>query len=89
MEIHVHLSNSTLPKCFISTYHEVDLAIHNKEEVIHTTQTSVISTTSLVKGYRIFVHFVDGEVNEMKLGHIDGCAKEIRIAHNLEKNGES
>lgn len=85
MELHVHLSNLTLPKYFTSTYHELNLAILNEEKVIHTTQTSAINTDNIEKGYKLFVHFIDGEVKEMKLGYIDGCNKEIRKEHNLEK----
>ena len=55
------------------------------EDRIDTVQPHFCNTTYLVKGYRIFVHMLDDEVVEMKLEYINNCAKEIRVAHNLEK----
>jgi hypothetical protein len=52
-------------------------------EIVHTTQPHVCNTTWLLKGYRIFVHMLDGETVEIKFGEIKG--REIRVCHNLEK----
>lgn len=60
-------------------------ALYNDCDRVDTTQTHVCSTKWLVKGYRIFVHMLNGEVVEMKLGQIGNDNREIRVAHNLEK----
>jgi hypothetical protein len=67
------------------TLESTELALNNNSDRIDTTQSHVCSTKWLVKGFRIFVHMIDGEVVELKLGYVDGCDREIRIAHNLEK----
>jgi hypothetical protein len=62
------------------------VALREQDEMIHTTQPHVCSTKWLVKGYRIFVHMLDGKVVEIKLGcENKNTDREIRISHNLEK----
>ncbi len=84
-ELHVHMSSFTLPKYFYTNLYDTECALNNGEGVIHTTQTHVLSTIWLIKGYRIFVYMLDGEIVELKLGYIKGHPKEIRPIHNLEK----
>lgn len=84
-ELHIHLSSVTLPKYFYNTLYDTEKALHEGEVIVHTSQTHVISTTWLLKGYRIFIYMIDGEVVELKFGKIDKCLKEIRPAHNLER----
>jgi hypothetical protein len=82
-ELHIWLCD--YPK-FISPYvrlESTEFALDQDDEIVHTTQPHVCSTTWLVKGYRIFAHMLDGEVIEIKLGEC--CGREIRISHNLEK----
>lgn len=67
------------------TLEETEKALNNNKEYINTTQPHVCNTVWIVKGYSIFVHMLDEKIVEMKLGHIESCAKEIRVAHNLEK----
>ena len=64
---------------------ETEWQLNHDVERINTPQTHVISTTWLVKGYRIFVHMLDDKIVEMKLGYMGDNLKEIRVAHNLEK----
>lgn len=67
------------------TLEETERALNENKECIHTTQPHVCSTRWIVKGYRVFVHMLNNEVVEMKLGYINENMKEIRVAHNLEK----
>jgi hypothetical protein len=61
-------------------------ALHEQDEIVHTTQPHVCSTTWLVKGYRIFTHMLDGEVVEIVLGDKNKYTnRNIGIRHNLEK----
>jgi len=69
----------------LTNLYETQMAINKGTNIIHTTQPHVCSTANLEKGYIIFAHMLDGETVELKLGHIDGCAKEIRREHNLER----
>jgi hypothetical protein len=62
-----------------------DKALEDEHIIINTVQPHVCSTTWIVKGYRIFVHMLDGKTVEMKLGQIGDNPKEIRVAHNLER----
>lgn len=65
---------------------EVQRDIELQNPIIFTSQTSVCNTVNIEKGYRIFVYMLDKKtVVELKLGSIEGCDKEIRKAHNLEK----
>lgn len=84
-ELHVHLSPFTLPQYFYTNLYDTENALKNGEEIIHTSQTHVLSTTCLLNGYRIFAYMLNKEVVELKLGYIDKCCKEIRPTHNLEK----
>jgi hypothetical protein len=61
-------------------------ALNEQENIIHTTQPHVCSTTWLVKGYKIFVHMLDGEVVEITLGDNNKHTnRNIGVRHNLEK----
>lgn len=65
---------------------ELQRDIEEGKNVIFTSQTNACKTENLEKGYKIFVYMLDKKtVVELKLGHIEGCNKEIRKAHNLEK----
>jgi len=53
---------------------------------IHTTQIVLCTTDLFRKGYRIFIHPVQGNVFEIKLGDNSPYTdKEIRMGHNLYK----
>jgi hypothetical protein len=68
------------------TLESTEEALNNDCDRVDSTQTHVCSTKWLVKGYKIFVHMLDGEVVEIVLGSGNKHTnKEIRIAHNLEK----
>ena len=42
-------------------------AINRKEELIETTQMQSLSTSLLLNGYRVFIHFAKGDVYEVEL----------------------
>jgi len=70
----------------ICTLYETVLEILNQNELIHTTQPSVCTSSNLERGYRIFVHMLDGKCVEIKLGgENENTDREIRYGHNLEK----
>lgn len=67
------------------TIESTENALLNEEFRIHTVQPHFCSTDWIVKGYRVFVHMIDNEIVEMKLGKIGDNPKEIRVEHNLER----
>ncbi len=84
-EIHVWMY-SDYPSETCADLYSTELMLRLGKLVVHTTQPSVCSTANLIEGYKIFVHMIDGETVEVKLGdtniHTD---REIREEHNLEK----
>lgn len=83
-ELHIWLCEPQSEK-LITTLRATQDAINAGVDIIHTAQPHVCNTESLEQGYRIFAHMLDGAVVEIKLGYIDGCSKQIRREHNLEK----
>lgn len=70
------------------TYNGTRLAIKEAmfiDEDIHTTQLFPCSTQNLARGFRIFVHFLNGTCSEIKLGENQTTPRTIRMGHNLEK----
>lgn len=85
-ELHIWMGDNYINKdeLFIS-FQATEKALLNDCNRVDTVQPHFCSTTWIVRGYKVFVHMLDNEVVEMKLGHINGHPKEIRVAHNLEK----
>ena len=82
-EFHIYFGE--YPATAVHTVQEVLTAISNEAD-IHTTQLFTVSGDLFSKGYRIFVHPLEGDVFELKLGNNEPyTSKEIRIAHNLAK----
>ncbi|MNL91038.1 hypothetical protein D3C81_07650 [compost metagenome] len=88
-ELHIWLGkncdDSNTKETLCVTLEDTENALKSNKSKINTTQTHVCSTLWLTRGYRIFVHMLDDEVVEIKLGYIKGYSKEIRVEHNLEK----
>ena len=42
-------------------------AIESKESFIETTQMHLLSTTLLMEGYQVFIHYAKGDVYEVEL----------------------
>lgn len=85
-ELHVHMSSFTLPRYFYTSLYDTEKALYDNEIMVDTTQTHVLSTTWLLKGYRIFVHMLDEEIVELKIGKQDNkLFPDIRVANNIEK----
>jgi hypothetical protein len=82
-ELHIWLGDDYPFNRISFTLESTMKALHTNHIRVNTTQPHVCNTTWLVKGYRIFVHMLDGEIVEIKLGQC--CDREIRITHNLEK----
>lgn len=85
-ELHIWLSKIELGESDFPLYitlNETLKALYNNACRVDTTQTHVCSTTWLVKGYRMYVHMLDGETVELKLGQC--CGREIKVLYNLEK----
>ena len=65
-------------------YVSTDEAIKNKESFIETTQMHLLSTSLLLEGYKVFIHYAKGDIYEVELyksrtpNHI-----EIRPSKNL------
>lgn len=54
------------------------------EDIVHTTQMALLSTTLFVDGFRIFIHERLGDVYEIKLGgDNERTDREIRPGHDL------
>lgn len=54
-------------------------------DIIHTTLPCTLSTDLFEKGYKIFIHDLQGDKIEIKLGKNECTTREIRLGHNLEK----
>lgn len=94
MEIHFYESLSDIPadKPYYQCWHETENAIRNLEPFIITTQMGLLRTRLTEVGYRIFVHPVEGDWYEIRvgIGEVNTCTdKEIRMAHNLFRMWEA
>ena len=48
-------------------YVSTDKAIKQRESFIETTQMHLLSTSLLIEGYKVFIHYAKGDVYEVKL----------------------
>lgn len=48
-------------------YVSTDEAINKKESFIETTQMHLLSTSLLLEGYKVFIHYAKGDVYEVEL----------------------
>lgn len=83
-ELHIWMGISH-PINMAVSLEETENNLNNNIQRVDTPQPHVCNTKWIAKGYRIFVHMLDGETVEMKLGQIGDNLKEIRVEHNLEK----
>lgn len=84
-EIHVWMC-SDYPCETCADLYSTELMLRLGKPVIYTTQPSSCSATNIIDGYKIFVHMIDGETVEIKLGDKNiHTNREIREGHNLEK----
>lgn len=86
MEYHLYLYRLEL-KDMLLTVDEVDNAIKGGQN-INTVQVCTLSTILLLKGYRVFVHYKNGDEQKhfkITLGGCEHTTREIRAGHNLEK----
>ena len=69
MEIHFYeqkphrMCNEDIYVDYVST----NEAIERKENFIETTQMHLLSTTLLMDGYKVFIHYAKGDVYEVEL----------------------
>lgn len=67
MEIHFYeqtpQKNGNLYLDYVST----NKAIEDKVEFIETTQMHLLSTSLLLNGYRVFIHYAKGDIYEVEL----------------------
>lgn len=92
MEIHFYESAKVLPadKHVIYMWETIDNILDRvlndsaAVDEIHTTQMCMLSTTWLVKGYRIFVHQSNGVTYEIALKNRDHKGhRAVRVSQNI------
>lgn len=84
--LHIWMGGNYKGNCSpFTTFQETEYALKEDFPFVETTQPHFCSTKWLTRGYRIFVHMLDNKMVEIKLGKIEGCDKDIRAAHNLER----
>ena len=84
-ELHIYMTYD-YPEETLCDLHTTLYSLIKKGMYIHTTQTSVCSTERFREGYKIFVHMLDGDCVEIKLGSENkNSSREIKMYHNLEK----
>lgn len=87
MEYHLYLYRIAL-KDMLLTVNEVDSAIESGQTTINTVQVCTLNTALLSKGYRVFIHYKNGNEQknfEITLGECEHTTRELRQGHNLEK----
>ena len=86
-EIHFYPDSRSIPDFTRYFSGWVDTTNAIEDERIHrikTTQMGLLSTTLLVKGFRIFIHDSYHSMYEIKLGSDnDRTTREIKVSHNL------
>lgn len=85
-ELHIWMGeNYSKENDMFISFDATEKALKNNCNRVDTVQPHFCGTEWILKGYRVFVHMLDDEVVEMKLGQIKNSSKEIRKSHNLEK----
>jgi len=86
-ELHIWMGTPDLNSrdVLFTTFDETDTALQNGHNRVNTVQPHFCSTEWIVRGYRVFIHMLDGKVVEMKLGYIGNCGREVKISTALEK----
>lgn len=85
-QIHFYFGgpNNRYPDGTVHTYNLTELLIELESERIDTTQIFLCKTSLFKKGYRIFIHPVEGPVFEIKLGSDNpNTQRIIKEGHNL------
>jgi hypothetical protein len=84
-QIHFYFSGR-YPDGTLHTYRFTKLFIEVESERIDTTQILLCTTDLFRRGYRIFIHPMEGNPFEIKLGDNSPYTdREIRMGHNLYK----
>jgi len=80
----IHFYFGSYPDWSIHSYtlvqHAIDSMMYAR---INTTQILLCTTDLFTKGYRIFIHPVQGDMFEIKLGENEHTQRMIRMVHNL------
>ena len=76
--------HSKLEEKFLGFYNTGRAILENKS-IIHSDQSYYFSTNTISKGYRLFAHFANGNIEEVKLGDNTCTNRYIRPAHCLSK----
>lgn len=86
-EIHIWMSEGykSIPDKICYTLNECAEAIERKKFIIHTTQSTLCQTYYISMGYQLFVHMLDDEEVEIKLGYNEKLNITIRLDTNIEK----
>ena len=87
MEIHFHESEFSVPpksECYHG-WVETEQAILGRKPYIVTTQMGRLGTDLFEKCYRIFVHPMEGECYEIRLGNNSCTDREVKMKNNLFK----
>ena len=82
----IHFYFGPYPDGAVNSYFLTKDTIEAGIKNIHTTQIVLCTTDLFRKGYRIFIHPLQGNAFEIKLGDNSPYTdKEIRMGHNLYK----
>lgn len=76
-------SDTYMPIC--NSYYFTKKAFVNNEKIIHSSQSCFFSQDTIRKGYKLFAHFINGQVVEVHNGMGTAAGKEVRPEHNLER----
>lgn len=85
MSKEIHFNSVSYDDNTLITYDETLRAIKKEEPYIETVQMALLSTDLIKQGYKVFVRDADGEYEITLGGGCDRTAKELRIAHNIER----
>ena len=58
---------------------------YENDNIIYTTLPCTLSTDLLIRDYKVFVHDLQGNKIEIKLGKNECTSRVIKLGHNLEK----
>ena len=69
----------------VTDYYSTCQLLHGGAKVVHSTCTTLFTTSMLDLGRRLFIHFPDGRTEEISYGNTTPCGRLIRPGLNLEK----
>lgn len=84
MKLHIYLSIA--PRFTLNTIQDVQIAIDQRAEEIHTGITHFCSFDVIAQGYTLVIHpYKDDEFQISKVGYHERAGLVLRNEHNLEK----